>query len=243
EPLIHRDQDLEEAFVAGQEQFLQSSIRQSIDTLDSIQVQVDENVLRSDVTEVEKEVTEEVVKLLRATSDFIHQGREIQFQLNSATKGFIDKRRSNGRLPFVVRLIRGLDTILDLTRTLATTTPQACDDIELNVLLQYPEQIASAAETITRGCREYIDSEKNDFCTELRGEVLDEQDYLEKKARDVESAGSELKSTLKRFMFLSPRSFEDRTRDGTPSWSKARGLLTDEEKIEMRQRLNQESPI
>ena len=116
--------------------------------------------------------------------------------------------------------------------------------MELDVLFQYPEQISSAAEAITRGCREYIDLEKNSFNKETRVEIIDEQEYLEKKANDVESTGSDLKSSLKRFMFLSPRG---KTRgpktDPCRTPYVVKSLLTDEEKIAMRQRLNQESPI
>ena len=69
-------------------------------------------------------------------------------------------------------------------------------------------------------------------------------EYLEKKANDVESTGSDLKSSLKRFMFLSPRG---KTRgpktDPCRTPYVVKSLLTDEEKIAMRQSLNQESPI
>lgn len=130
-----------------------------------------------------------------------------------------------------------------MSRSLASSTPQACDEMNLETLIPYPEQIFTTAEAITRACRDFIDSEKRHFRKEMIGDVFDEQEYLEKKAIDVQSASSEMQSTLKRFMFLSPQSSERRTVRANTDTSEVRSLLTDGEKIAMRQRINQESPI
>lgn len=134
-----------------------------------------------------------------------------------------------------------------MARSLASSTPQACEDMDLEILKPYPKKIYNTAESITKDCREFIDSEKVNFRKEMIGDILNEQEYFEKKAMDIQTAGSEMKSTLKRFMFLSPRGVETRTvranTDSIRRETKACSLLTDEEKLVMRQRINQESPI
>lgn len=119
--------------------------------------------------------------------------------------------------------------------------------MELHVLEPYPEKISNTAEAITKSCRKFIDLEKNNFRQEILGDIFDEQEYLEKKSIDIQSAGSELKQTLKRFMFLSPRSHRSSNKKAVDSSrtvsSEYEIVLTDEEKIAIRQRFNQESPI
>jgi hypothetical protein len=173
----------------------------------------------------------------------------LKFQLQSAAKDTSQKRRSNGRLSFIVRLVRGLDTILDLTKALATTTPQACEDMDLNSIFAYPEQIATATEAIARSCRAYIDSECVGIGKAVREEILDEQEYFEKKEEDVHSAGLDLKNVLKRYMFLSSRSSQKVTKGPktdpcrTPYSTKTKGILKDEGKMSLHRRFSKESPI
>lgn len=119
--------------------------------------------------------------------------------------------------------------------------------MDLHTIIAYPEQIATATETIARSCRAYIDSEFNGIGHERQEEISDEQEYLEKKVEDVHSTALGLKDVLKRFMFLKPHSGQNGPRTDfcrTPySTCNGKSSQKDEEKTPLRQRFCKESPI
>ncbi|XP_068734565.1 kinesin-like protein KIF14 isoform X1 [Montipora capricornis] len=198
------DDELNRAFVEGQDISMESSVRDSVSAILEIQEQLQTDTMDSYSTGVEREVSDSACKLVRATGDFIHQGREVQMQLISTSNEnnrIKDKRRS--RLMSVKKFVSSVNTFLGKVRDLASNMRTACEDMDIESLVSLPEEISSAALTIVRQKRAFIETQYSPSLGNNRN-IVDEMEYLEKKCSDVELAAGDMRRTLQKFLFLSP---------------------------------------
>ncbi|KAL9988342.1 hypothetical protein ACROYT_G002777 [Oculina patagonica] len=263
------DSELNKAFVEGQDMSMEISVRDSISAISEIQEQLQTDTLDSCSTAVEREITDNVLTLIRTTGDFIHQGREVQMQLIS-TSNENNRKKDTGRnrLISVKKFVSSVNTLLQRTRDLASNVRKACEDMDLEKLVSLPEEISTCAGNIVRQKRAFIDSEYSPAVGSNQ-DIMDEMEYLEKKCNDVELAAGDLKKTLTRFLFLSPpkslqkrrnfrvlRTEEDYSDEEnyspfvgrsnharTPLASRSRDQLSEKESRSIRKLWSKESPI
>jgi len=263
------DSELNKAFVEGQDMSMEISVRDSISAISEIQEKLQTDSLESYSDGVEREITDNVLALIRTTGDFIHQGREVQMQLIS-TSNEDNRRKDTGRsrLISVKKFVGSVNTLLQRTRDLASNVRSACEDMDLEKLVSLPEEISASATNIVRQKRAFIETEYS-AAVGSNQNILDEMEYLEKKCEDVELAAGDLRKILTRFLFLSPpkslqkkhvcqvfrtgdeslrdescsplvgRSFEPRT----PLSTRGRDLLKEQERRSIRKLWSKESPI
>lgn len=261
------DNELNKAFVEGQDMSMEISVRDSISVISEIQEQLQTDTLDSRNTEVEREIIENVLSLIRTTGDFIHQGREVQMQLVSTSNENNRKDTGRNRLISVRKFVSSVNTLLQRTRDLASNVRKACEDMDLEKLVSLPEEISTSAGNIVRQERAFIDSEYSAAVGNNQN-ILDEMEYLEKKSSDVELAAGDLRKVLTRFLFLSPpkslqkRNFrlvrtdkDDSDEDAnspltgrsyharTPLASRSRDLFSAKESRSSRKLWSKESPI
>lgn len=198
------DSELNKAFVEGQDMSMELSVRDSMSALSEIQEEIQTRDLDSCSTGVEREITEHVVALVRTTSDFVHQGREVQMQLaTTSNNSSCRKNTGHNRLISVKKFVSSVNTLLQRTRDLASSVRMACEDMDLEKLVSLPEEICSSAGNIVRQKRAFIETEYS-ASVGSNQDILDEIEYLEKKCNDVEVAAGDLRKTVTKFLFLSP---------------------------------------
>ncbi|KAM7447173.1 the TRAFAC class myosin-kinesin ATPase superfamily [Porites harrisoni] len=198
------DTELNKAFVEGQDMSMEISVRDSISAISEIQEHLQTDTLESFSTGVEREISDNVLDLIRTTGDFIHQSREVQMQLISTSSENSRKKESGrSRLNSVKNFVSSVNTLLQKTRDLASNVRQACEDMDLEKLVSLPEEISTSATNIVRQKSAFIEAEYS-AAVGSNQNILDEMEYLEKKCNDVELAAGDLRRTLTRFLFLSP---------------------------------------
>lgn len=107
------------------------------------------------------------------------------------------------RRTYTKTFVHRIGVILNTTREMTRGTAGACESMDFTKLLDYAEDLSSAAEAAVKETRNFIESE---FAT-LRGDndnIEDEEEYFQQKYKSLEFAATKLKQTMKRFSFLNP---------------------------------------
>lgn len=103
----------------------------------------------------------------------------------------------------VKKFVISVNTFLRKVKDLASNMRTACEDMDIESLVSLPEEISSAALTIVRQKRAFIETQYSPSVGNNRN-IVDEMEYLEKKCSDVELAAGDMRKTLQKFLFLSP---------------------------------------
>jgi len=197
------DEDLNIAFIEGQDISLETSVRESMSAISEIREQLQTDSMESCITSVEREISDSVCTLIRTTGDFIHQGREVQMQLFSVSKQNPRIKSKRSRLLFVKNFVCGVNTLLQKARDLATNMRRACEHMDFENLVSLPDEISTASSSVVRQMRAFIQIQYSSY-VDNNLNIVDELEYLEKKCNDIELAAGGLRKTVQRFLFLSP---------------------------------------
>ena len=108
------------------------------------------------------------------------------------------------RRTYTKDFVRKIVTILNTTRAMAKGTAEACEIMDFTKLLQYSEDLSSAAQAAVKETQTFVDLEFAPLKGHMNGNIEDEAEYFEQKYKSVEFAAVKLKQTLTRFSFLSP---------------------------------------
>ena len=117
-----------------------------------------------------------------------------QTALVSCSKHLKRENINKGRLTFIRKFIVNMDTLLNTAQALASGSREACDTMDVEDLLKFPEEISICAESAARQYRNFIESE---YETVAQNVAMGELEYFEKKAQDVRATSEELKRMLK----------------------------------------------
>lgn len=197
------DEDLNIAFIEGQDISLETSVRESMSAISEIREQLQTDSMESCITSVEREISDSVCTLIQTTGDFIHQGREVQMQLFSVSNQNSRIKSKRSRLRLVKNFVCGVNTLLQKARDLATNMRRACEHMDFENLVSLPDEISTASSSVVRQMRAFIQIQCSSY-VDNNLNIVDELEYLEKKCSDIELAAGGLRKTLQRFLFLSP---------------------------------------